>query len=178
MKKSLVLVTVMFACLALVGVACAQMCAPVIPPAGKAFQTESQKYTASWKGPKPALERKGPKYECVPFTPKRTVMIPGEPYAYGPIVRNKKVSTEVTVLRDICDGKSKGILITGQKQLCCEDVPHVKWSCKWTTSEVVGKTKIHYEVPPGYDWKEAPKGPVKLTWQADDTPGWGACGSK
>ena len=120
MKKSLVLITVLVAVVAFVGLAFAK--GPIACPPGA-------KVTYSPIKGKPAA----PKCITVPCPPQ-PVSLPGGPYALLPTKKKIKVPKTTDVYRDLCKGKAKG-----KCQLCGPCAPTISWSCKWKTMMVCGK---------------------------------------
>ena len=157
MKRLLVVLVAMAACLAFVAPSFAGMCG--FPPVGEMlYKTPSKAWAGKWKAPA-AGPITAPK--CV--TPKcgPCYTVPGSPYAVGPILANLVVTKTADVMVDLCIGKAKGECPLG----CGPCAPKVKWAGSWKTSEIVGKTTYQVMLPPAYRWcgeDACPAGPVSV----------------
>lgn len=142
MKKSLVVLTVILASLAVSGVvmAAGQAACPPGPMECK-IVVPMQKPPK----PKPAMVPKAakpsmPKCVTVPC-PHMQVTVPGAPYAMAEQPDVKMVPKTAPVFRDLCKGASKGKCPIG----CGPCAPMITWACSWKTSEECGK--VTYMVP-------------------------------
>ncbi|GEM_PF-1093299 len=145
MKKSLVVLTVILASLALAGLvfAAGKACPPMQPMKCELSTSVEKGKPMQVMVPK---KGKGTPGKCVTVPcPPMQVTVPGKPYA----VANLPVPTWITdtapVFRDICAGKSKGQC----PAFCGPCAPLIKWSCNWKTSEECGKVAYKFSVPPG-----------------------------
>ena len=139
MKKSLVVVTVLFAVVAFASAVLAAgptSCAPA-PMQCKKW-TETKKLPAPQPiGPKPGGMTKP---RCVTVPCKQVVTIPGK-VAYGPTPAGKWVPVKGKVYNILCAGKAKGACpVCGGK---------VTWAAKWSTLAECGTVKYKIFYPPG-----------------------------
>jgi hypothetical protein len=137
------------------------------------FSTKSAPFKAKWMAPTPPGDYKPPRMVEV----KRPVAyckssryVPSTFYAHGPALKNKVVVKNVDVMRDLCAGKQSGVIgIAGVKKTGACGLPDFKWKVSWKTSEIVGKTKAKYVLPPAYQWCDqaaCPKGALDVTGKA------------
>jgi hypothetical protein len=141
MKKSLVLVTVLFAVVAFASsvVAAGPVCAPAPAPVKSKQWTETQKgKIVEPIGPK-AGKATAPKTVTVPCN--RVMTIPGK-VAYGPTPTGKWVPVKGKVYNILCQGKTKGACPAG-----C--LGKVTWAAKWTTLAEAGTVKYKIFYPAG-----------------------------
>jgi hypothetical protein len=130
-----------------------------LPPVSEQlYVSKSAPWTGKWMAPKGA-GIKAPKL----VTPKcgPCYVVPGSPYAVGPVLKSLPFTKSVDVMRDLCVGKAKG-----KEKLCGPCAPTIAWSGSWKTSEIVGKTDVTVVLPPAYQWDDAkgmPMGPIGVT---------------
>ncbi|MFH0822049.1 MAG: hypothetical protein V2B18_04810 [Pseudomonadota bacterium] len=172
MKKSLIMLTVVLASLALAAAAfaggkaavkAAPACGPVPCDVKYVAKTEPLKMKTPTAIPK-AGKIKGPGCATIP-APAMTVPVPGTSYAIGEKPEWVKETKTTDVYRDWCKGAAKG-----KEQLCGPCAPTIAWSCSWQTSEIVGKISYpvykqgtkKYQFP--VDCKVVPKGPASCLW--------------
>jgi hypothetical protein len=156
MKKSFVLMTVIVATLAFVGLVLAQNCGPMPCAPEQLYVTGKMPFKGMWMKPKPG---KPTPPKCIPAKGcMPPCLIPGGPYAIGPTLAPMEFKRTVDVLRDLCVGKAKG-----KCKLCGPCAPTIAWSGSWKTSEIIGKTDVSVVLPPAYRWCDAegcPTGPI------------------
>ncbi len=135
MRKSLVMLIVIAAAVALCGVAFAQVCgpagcAPVCLEPG-AIPAKPKPVTALAY---PTFKPKGPECKLVPC-PNQKVSIPGEPYMLMPVPYIVTVPKVKPVWRDLCKGAAVGKCANG-----C--LPPTTWAAAWVTKEKLCEKKV------------------------------------
>ncbi|MEW6348176.1 MAG: hypothetical protein AB1646_03885 [Thermodesulfobacteriota bacterium] len=163
MRKSLVILMVIVASLALCGVAFAEVCGPTgCAPAVKAKDPKAgfKAVTTKEYVPKKFVP-KGSK--CVQVKPcPVTVNVPGEPFAKYEMTVWAPVKKVLPVYRELCKGKAKGE---------CKPMgncgPGIKWSANWITLEKLGERpvpvidKVKKVVPIPASWPTPECGPAR-----------------
>ncbi len=137
MKKSLVVVTVLFAVVAFASAVLAAGPNACVPMQCKQWTETKAGKIAKPVGPKPG-KATAPKCVCVPV--KQVVTIPGK-VAYGPTPAGKWVPVKGKVYNILCQGKAKGACPLG-----CDKVT---WAAKWSTLAECGTVKYKIYYPPG-----------------------------
>jgi len=142
MKKLLVLMTVLVASAALVGLAFAAGPAACPPPAKCEYSTVPCTTQAKYIVPQLTKPKPG-KCVCVPAPPVQ-VNIPGPPYALAKLPVNVWIKDTAPIMRDLCKGAAKG-----KCALCGPCAPVVTWACDWQTSVECGTVAYKFMIPPG-----------------------------
>ncbi len=143
MKKSLVVLTVILASLAVAGMAFAAGKAVCPPPMKCELGTNIEQ-----GAPKIMLPKRGvggpPKCVTMPC-PQIPVTIPGKPYAIANLPVNVWIKDTAPVFRNLCEGKCAG----AAPAFCGPCAPLIKWDCSWNTREECGKVAYKFCIPPG-----------------------------
>ena len=146
MKKSLVVLTVILASVALASVAFAAGKAACVPPPPMKCEFETKVEPGKPKLYVPIrVTPKPPKCAVMPL-PQIPVTIPGEPYADALLPVNVWIKDTAPVYRDLCVGKSAGKC----PAFCGPCPPMITWSAAWKTREECGRVAYKFMVPPGH----------------------------